>query len=387
MGNGQTERFNRTLGSMLRSLPLAAKQHWAQQIQTLTFAYNATVHETTGYAPFYLMFGRVPRLPVDMVFKQVLKDTSVVDYNTYASKLMTSLHEAANIAQQHTRKEQQHQADGYNKKIRGTCLNVGDRVLLANKAERGKRKLADKWEPSIYTVIDRNPQNHIYKVQDESGKTKVVHRNLILDVSFLPIPEQTSAEPVPGTSDEISEFRPQPLDTSSDVADENPEDHICSWVCKSSDADCESSGEDRESEEEDETTCSPIRDSDRMSLGSSEADPAGSGSIGQREEILPPRDLPGSSLIPKSPLTNEQNDPLTSLPDISDTRLCDIMPTTVNDSQAPTQDSGHERHVVRTRTGRVVKAVNRLIENMVQKPLPKGIQRFRRKSQSLMTLF
>lgn len=50
MGNGQTERFNRTLGSMLRSLPLEAKQHWAQQIQTLTFAYNATVHEITGYA-------------------------------------------------------------------------------------------------------------------------------------------------------------------------------------------------------------------------------------------------------------------------------------------------------------------------------------------------
>merc|ERR1712035_121690 len=114
MGNGQTERFNRTLGSMLRSLPLAAKQHWTQQIQTLTFAYNATVHETTGYAPFYLMFGRVSRLPVDMVFQQVLKDTNVVDYKTYASKLMASLHEAASIAQQHARKEQQHQADGYN---------------------------------------------------------------------------------------------------------------------------------------------------------------------------------------------------------------------------------------------------------------------------------
>uniref|UniRef100_A0A3B3RCA1 Gypsy retrotransposon integrase-like protein 1 n=1 Tax=Paramormyrops kingsleyae TaxID=1676925 RepID=A0A3B3RCA1_9TELE len=62
MGNGGTERFNRTLGNMLRTLPLRAKQEWPQQIQTLTFAYNATVHETTGFAPFYLMFGRVPRL-------------------------------------------------------------------------------------------------------------------------------------------------------------------------------------------------------------------------------------------------------------------------------------------------------------------------------------
>lgn len=97
------------------------------------------MHETIGYPPFYLIFGRVPRLPVDKIFKQVLKDDSVVDDDTYASQLMASLHEAASIAQQHTRKEQQHQADGYNKKVRGTGLNIGDRVLLAKKAERGKK--------------------------------------------------------------------------------------------------------------------------------------------------------------------------------------------------------------------------------------------------------
>lgn len=45
MGNGGTERFNRTLGNMLRSLPLREKAKWPQQIQTLTFAYNATVHQ------------------------------------------------------------------------------------------------------------------------------------------------------------------------------------------------------------------------------------------------------------------------------------------------------------------------------------------------------
>ncbi len=63
MGNRGTERFNRTLGAMLRSLPLKAKHQWPQQIQTITFAYNATVHETTGFPPFYLMFGCVFETP------------------------------------------------------------------------------------------------------------------------------------------------------------------------------------------------------------------------------------------------------------------------------------------------------------------------------------
>ncbi|KAJ0001787.1 hypothetical protein NQD34_001583 [Periophthalmus magnuspinnatus] len=106
MGNGGTERFNRTLGNMLRSLPLKQKQKWPQQIQTLTFAYNSTVHETTGYAPFQLMFGRIPRLPVDVMFKQVLNDPVVVDHKSYVKTLMSHLHEAAWIAQKHSIKEQ-----------------------------------------------------------------------------------------------------------------------------------------------------------------------------------------------------------------------------------------------------------------------------------------
>lgn len=115
MGNGGTELFNRTLCNILRALRLGAKNNWPQQIHTLTFAYNATVHETTGYAPFHLMFGRVPRLPVDVVFKSVLHDPLVTDFSSYAKTLLRYLAEAGKIAQQHTTKEQEHQAHQYNR--------------------------------------------------------------------------------------------------------------------------------------------------------------------------------------------------------------------------------------------------------------------------------
>ncbi|XP_016373447.1 ephrin type-B receptor 2-like [Sinocyclocheilus rhinocerous] len=133
------------------------------------------------------MFGRVPRLPVDVMFKQVLRDPLVVDYSSHAKTLLSHLHEAAAIAQQHCAKEQQKQARGYNKRVKGTHLNVGDCVLIANKGERGRRKLADKWEATVYVVINRNPLTHTYVVQDENGAKRVVHRNLLLDISFLPV--------------------------------------------------------------------------------------------------------------------------------------------------------------------------------------------------------
>lgn len=120
--------------------------------------------------------------------------------------------------------------------------------------------MSDKWEPTVYTLTDLNPQNHICKVTDESGKTKVVHRNLMLDVSFLPVPGQTSEELDSGVSDEVCDFQSLSIVTLSSLAVEASEDRTQSWICVSPVADYESVGADKESVMENEMSCSPSRD-------------------------------------------------------------------------------------------------------------------------------
>ncbi|KAL1252246.1 hypothetical protein QQF64_020042 [Cirrhinus molitorella] len=101
MRNGSMEHFNRTLGKMICALSPNVKRDWPRRLQTLTFLYNCTTHESTGYAPFYLMFGRVPRLPVDILFRLVLNDQNVVGYNKFVDTLVKDLKEAMVIAQKH----------------------------------------------------------------------------------------------------------------------------------------------------------------------------------------------------------------------------------------------------------------------------------------------
>ena len=60
------ERFNRTLLSMLRTLNNMQKMAWKEHVAALVHAYNCSWHESTGFSLLFLMFGRNPRLAVDV---------------------------------------------------------------------------------------------------------------------------------------------------------------------------------------------------------------------------------------------------------------------------------------------------------------------------------
>ena len=50
-GNGLIERFNRTLGEMLRQRVSLHQKDWDEDLHLMTMAYRSTIHETTGMTP------------------------------------------------------------------------------------------------------------------------------------------------------------------------------------------------------------------------------------------------------------------------------------------------------------------------------------------------
>lgn len=126
---------------------------------------------------FYLMVGRIPRLPIDVLFHIVLHDPSEMTYDKYMVSLTNDLKEALAIAQDLAVKEQSRHALIYNRKVKGSHFEVGDRVLLSNRKERSKKKLADKCESTIFSVMEM---------------VQMVHRNLLMLGNFLPLEDACS---------------------------------------------------------------------------------------------------------------------------------------------------------------------------------------------------
>lgn len=92
MGNGMVERFNHTLLNMLGTLEDHKKEDWKSYVAPLVHSYNATRHDSTGYSPYFLMFGRHPRLAVDAYLGlNNPESSSISSKEHYATKLKKGL--------------------------------------------------------------------------------------------------------------------------------------------------------------------------------------------------------------------------------------------------------------------------------------------------------
>ena len=141
--NGQWEHFNDTLISMLGMLPTHAIKNWQEWIATLTHACNCTVSPLTGFSPYFLMFGRTAKLPLDIELGVSLVEQKQTSHQNYAQKLHSKLQWVYQNAQENNKKESEHHKRYYDQKIRCMKLKPDDLVMVQVKALSGDHKIAD----------------------------------------------------------------------------------------------------------------------------------------------------------------------------------------------------------------------------------------------------
>ena len=97
-GNAQCEKFNQTLLNMIGTLDPADKAKWQQWVPTLTHSYNCTRCESTDLSPYYLLYGRLPHLPINIEYGVTQPELIDKSRQSYARKLHARLNWAYKVA-------------------------------------------------------------------------------------------------------------------------------------------------------------------------------------------------------------------------------------------------------------------------------------------------
>ena len=132
-GNGMVERFNRTLLDMLSATVGSHPSNWEHNIHKVCLAYNSSVHSSTGYSPFFLMFGRQVKQPVDLMYGTC--EVAEVPIPTYVQRLKDVLREAYALVRDKCATEHRRQKGIYDEKINGNPFKSGDLVWLHSPAD------------------------------------------------------------------------------------------------------------------------------------------------------------------------------------------------------------------------------------------------------------
>ena len=185
-GNGFAERNIRSVKDILRSVILSRKlpQHkWRSLLPELTFALNTSESKATKCSPYYVVFGRSARLPIDVLFCD--KEPSVGDSSTpltYAQERQLILKDVFDVVFNNLQISKLKMQAQYNENLRFLNHQEGEKVWLKVKFYKTgeNRKLAPRYS-GPWTIVRKLPNGVNFEINNSrTSETKIVHHDRLL---------------------------------------------------------------------------------------------------------------------------------------------------------------------------------------------------------------
>lgn len=185
--NFKCERTNQTIKSMLKKYVNGHVHSWDEFIDAVTFACRIRKHRTTGYSPFFLVYGVEPNIPGDF-HRPFMSDTTEVDQDVIAEDVLSRLRQLRENrfeAEQKMILQGKKDKERWDEKLKGhqtQVFEVGSYVLLRHESKKG---LEYSWQ-GPYIVEKRNLDYNVYKIKEIEGKpySSWVHTDRLQPVQY-----------------------------------------------------------------------------------------------------------------------------------------------------------------------------------------------------------
>ena len=171
--NGGLERSHRVLAEYLRHYVREDQTNWDVWIPYAVYNYNTTVHSSTQFTPFELVYGFKSEVP------SALKEKPTVgySYDDYLMELKGRLQSAHEVARQRLISKKEKSKEYYDKDAEQCEFEVGQKVLLHDEAvRRGRSKKLSPQYVGPYDIVAVDGVNVTIK---RGRKTQRVHVNRV----------------------------------------------------------------------------------------------------------------------------------------------------------------------------------------------------------------
>eukprot|EP00919_Chromeraceae_sp_WS-2016_P059660 GHVR01141751.1.p1 GENE.GHVR01141751.1~~GHVR01141751.1.p1 ORF type:complete len:257 (-),score=10.35 GHVR01141751.1:64-834(-) len=157
--NGQVERANQTVQNMLKCICTETGKDWAEVAGFAASAYRSSQHESTGFSPNRMLFGRENVIPIDLIYGQPIKyPQCVTHYGAWlASTLLYTHQEAKTRLDDKLRSQKAY----YDRRIKARRFEIGDLVVWLRPRVK---KLENVWQ-GPYVVKNRLLERNYYTIE------------------------------------------------------------------------------------------------------------------------------------------------------------------------------------------------------------------------------
>ena len=206
------ERFHQDLGRYLRSmLDNRNKEDWAELLPAICLAANSSIHQTTQLSPFFLMFGRPPNIPLDLIHNKTILDppdgikTFPQKAAGHAAKIVRMHAEALEAVRKAWKKDIDHRSRAYSA-IAPDEFKIGAKVLVFTPSRKKfvSDKLVSAWKGPF--LISKKLSDIMYKVKEDPENIKAGRPPKgVIGLSRLKIVigDEDTPTPTPDEEDEV----------------------------------------------------------------------------------------------------------------------------------------------------------------------------------------
>ena len=176
--NGIIEIFHYSLKKSLKRLCVERVKDWPAFIGPCLFAQREAIHESTGFAPFEVVFGKSVKGGAQILRQLLTNETLEPEVKTtyqHVLDLRSRIQETCKIVKEELGKSQARSKIQFDKRTKHRTFKVGDLVLLLLSAKSNCLEYYFSGPFKITRVVGI----YDYEIEMSNGKKKVFHINML----------------------------------------------------------------------------------------------------------------------------------------------------------------------------------------------------------------